>query len=49
VGFSEGDGCFFVSKKGLHFSIAQGELFILNHIKNTLGFGKVRKFSGERK
>ena len=49
IGFAEGDGCFHVSKKGLHFSIAQDEIYILNHIKDTLGFGKVRKFTGERK
>jgi len=49
VGFCEGDGSFFVTKKGLHFSIAQDELYILNHIKDTLGFGKISKFSSQRK
>ena len=49
IGFAEGDGTFHISKKNLHFSIAQDEVFILNHIKDVLGFGKVRKFTGERK
>ena len=49
IGFAEGDGCFHISKKALHFSIAQDEVFILNHIKKRLGFGKVRKFTGKRK
>lgn len=49
IGFAEGDGTFHISKKNLHFSVTQDEVFILNHIKDVLGFGKVRKFTGERK
>lgn len=43
IGFSEGDGSFIISSKGLLFVISQGnkDIQILNFIKNTLGFGNV--------
>lgn len=44
IGFTEGDGCFIVNKRGdLAFIITQStsDLGVLHFIKETLGFGKV--------
>jgi hypothetical protein len=51
IGFSEGDGNFNVrgKGKGFTFSIVQDEKYILNHIRDTLGFGKVAKFKNQEK
>ena len=43
VGFSEGDGAILNNKGRLRFVLTQKEEFILNHVKNTLDFGTVRK------
>lgn len=43
VGFVEGDGAILNNKGRLRFVLTQKEEFILLHIKNTLGFGTVRK------
>ncbi len=37
VGFYEGDGCLYHRESGFNFSIAQDEIYILEHIKDTLG------------
>jgi len=49
VGFFEGDGCLSQGSKGFSFTITQDEIYILNLIKETLGFGNVTKFSKEEK
>jgi len=49
IGFSEGDGCFNVRDKGFSFSLAQDEKYVLTHIRDTLGFGKVSKFKDQEK
>jgi hypothetical protein len=46
IGFSEGDGCFIVSSRGTSiFVITQRtrDIQVLEHIKHTLGFGRVIK------
>ena len=43
VGFAEGDGAILNNKGRSRFVLTQKEEFILNHIKNTLDFGTVRK------
>lgn len=46
IGFSEGDGSFIVNSRGTPvFVITQNtyDLQILEHIKNTLGFGRINK------
>lgn len=48
IGFTEGEGCFSVAKRGdLSFVITQSseDVKILNYVKNNLGFGKVIKQS----
>ena len=49
IGFSEGDGCFNVRDKGFSFSLVQDEKYVLTHIRDTLGFGKVSKFKDQEK
>jgi len=45
IGFSEGDGAFLTGKdKRLRFVITQKEEAILNHIYETLGIGRVRRY-----
>jgi hypothetical protein len=46
IGFTEGDGCFVVNKRGdLSFVVSQGtpNIRVLHHIQNVLGFGSVVK------
>jgi Cytochrome C and Quinol oxidase polypeptide I/LAGLIDADG endonuclease len=46
IGFTEGDGCFVVNKRGdLSFVVTQGtpNIQVLHHIQNVLGFGSVVK------
>lgn len=43
VGFSEGDGAILNNNRRPRFVLTQKEESILNHIKNTLEFGTVRK------
>ena len=43
VGFAEGDGAIVNYKGRPRFVLTQKEESILNHVKNTLGFGTVRK------
>jgi hypothetical protein len=45
VGFVEGDGALMTYKGRPRFVLTQKEESILEHIKNVLGFGTVRKFS----
>ena len=45
VGFAEGDGAILSYNGYPRFVITQKEESILNHIKNTLGFGTVRKIN----
>jgi hypothetical protein len=45
VGFVEGDGALLSHKGRPRFVLTQKEGSILEHIKNVLGFGTVRKFS----
>lgn len=45
VGFAEGDGALLSSKGRLQFVLTQKESSILEHIRNVLGFGTVRKFT----
>ena len=45
IGFSEGDGAFLTGKdKRLRFVLTQKEKYILNHIHETLGIGRVRTY-----
>ena len=45
IGFVEGDGALLSYKGRPRFVLTQKEGFILEHIKNVLGFGNVRKFN----
>jgi hypothetical protein len=45
IGFVEGDGALLSYKGRPRFVLTQKEGFILEHIKNVLGFGIVRKFN----
>lgn len=49
VGFFEGDGTLVNGEKSFHFSITQDEQYILYHIRERLGFGKVRKYTNQEK
>lgn len=46
IGFSEGDGAILVSKGQAQFVLTQKEGKILDHVKEVLGFGRVRQFDG---
>lgn len=49
IGFSEGDGSFTLSNKRCYFSINQKDIKLLYKIKNNLGFGKVLKYTQNKK
>lgn len=50
VGLYEGDGSLnFFSEKGFRFSITSTDLKTLENIKQTLGFGRIRKFPFKEK
>lgn len=45
IGFSEGDGCFLISKNRCSFIINQKEIALLYNIRTRLGFGKVTLYT----
>ena len=52
IGFSEGEGCFTVAKRGdFHFLITQSsiDIQVLNYIKEKLGFGNINLESTKKK